>query len=123
MKTAPTLLLAAALVGRVSCKRVLQDIPEVGLGPTRSPGTSTSLAEEEESFTLEEEEGVLIEALEVDDQVTGEDKHFRTAYVRRAGQAHSNFFVCRLPNQATAIFRIHGAKPSFFLSYCFMYLN
>lgn len=76
MKTASTLLLAAALVGGASCGRVLQDIPEVGLGPTRSPEPSTSYAEESSTSAPNGEE--LVEALEADDQVTGKTKILST---------------------------------------------
>lgn len=71
MKTTSTLLLAAALIGGASGKRLLQDIPEVGLGPTRPATSSTSQAESSTTASREEEEE-LIEALEADDQVTGE---------------------------------------------------
>lgn len=70
MKTASTLLLAAALVGGASCKRVLQDIPEVGLGPSR-PATSSSSQAESSSTATSQEEEELIDALEADDQITG----------------------------------------------------
>lgn len=68
MKPTSVIVLAAALVGGASCKRVLQDIPVVGLGPVRPPTSSTSQAESSTSGTDEEE---LREALEADDQVTG----------------------------------------------------
>lgn len=76
MKTASTLFLAAALVGGASCKRVLQDIPEVGLGPTRLATSSSYQAESSTTATVAEEEE-LIEALEADDQVTGKIKLYR----------------------------------------------
>lgn len=71
MKTASTLLVAVALFRGVCSRRVLQDIPLVGLGPTRSPTSSTSQAESSSPGIDEEEEEEFIDALEADDQVTG----------------------------------------------------
>lgn len=78
MKTASTLFLAAALVRGVCCQRALQDVPVVGLGPTRPPVSSTSQAESSTSGIDEEE---LIDALEADDQVTGKRKHDMSARI------------------------------------------
>ena len=111
MKTASTLLLTAALVGGASCRRVLQDIPEVGLGHTRSPTPSTSLAGESSTTGAEEE---LVEALEADDQVTGKiKKHVEgIAYVRRAAPAHFNFGVHRFLSQAAGIISGYNYRRS-----------
>lgn len=91
MKTASTLLLAAALVGGASCQRVLQDIPEVGLGPSR-PATSSSDQAESSSTATPQEEEELIDALEADDQITGKmEKRSSDAY-STAEVLHRNVF-------------------------------
>lgn len=72
MKNASTLLLlAAALVRGVCCGRVLKATPTVGLGTMREPTASTSQAESSSPGIDEKDEEEFIEALEVDDQVTG----------------------------------------------------
>lgn len=73
MKTASNICLAAALVRAASCQRLLQNIPEVGLGPMVMAGGDSagrySLDENgDDGSTMEQD---LIDALEVDDQVTG----------------------------------------------------
>lgn len=103
MKTASTLLLAAALVGGSAGGRVLQDVPEVGLGPTHSPEPSTTFAEESSTSVLNEDE--LVEALESDDQVTGKIKYFRRILhnTSKRVQPHSlTRSVHRLPSRLAA---------------------
>ena len=72
MKTACTLSLAAVVVGGASCQRLLQDIPEVGLGPLVVAAADTSGRFPDYSgssgSTIEDD---LVVALEADDQVTG----------------------------------------------------
>lgn len=73
MKTASNLFLAAALVRGASCQRLLQNIPEVGLGPMMIAGGDSAGRYSVDEYgddgsTMEQD---LIEALEVDDQVTG----------------------------------------------------
>ena len=76
MRTASTLCLAMVLFVGVSCQRLLQHIPEVGLGPLVQVGGDTSgrfSGSDDDGSTIEED---LVEALEADDQVTGK-KAFR----------------------------------------------
>ena len=62
---------------------MLQDIPEVGLGPARPPTTSSaSQAEPEYTTIAEQDEENLIDTIEADDQVTGKEKDIPIRTVR-----------------------------------------
>lgn len=72
MKTASALILAAAIFSGGSCARVLQeDAPMVGVDPT-GPSSASSMSGSGSTTVTVADEEELIEALEVDDHVTGE---------------------------------------------------
>lgn len=68
INTASILILAAATVGGVSSRRVLQQIPRVGVDPTSPPDSNTS---EMDTTTSSAEEDLIL-ALEFDAHITGE---------------------------------------------------
>lgn len=81
--TAPTLFLAASIIGGVSCQPPIRDssfrIPVVGVNPasTSSSIVSTSTSEAGSTTTssaADEEE--LVKALEFDEHVTGKKEHY-----------------------------------------------
>lgn len=73
MKTTAALALAAALGRGVSCQRLLQDVPRVGLGPLVrfSSDISSRFSGSGDASTIEDD---LVELLEADDQVTGKPR-------------------------------------------------
>lgn len=71
MKAASFFSLAAALVGGVSCQRLLQDVREVGFVVSSMGSASGATSSGDESASGATMAAALVEALEGDTQVTG----------------------------------------------------